>query len=161
MLILSPRRLKKNTYISSRQDKIMWVSDCCLTPNKQFSAISWREQVTLWWEYADGVCFALVLDHHYEFGFNFVSSLKQQSVRRHVASLVHILILSQPVFVLTPKWCVLSGVARDINFIVFSLIGPRSNTWSTALVVSTLTIAPLMRPQDKDDLILLIYTYCN
>jgi len=41
---------------------------------------------------------------------------------RHVTPPGHIiLILSQPVFALSPSCCVLSGEARDINFIVFGL----------------------------------------
>ena len=27
-----------------------WVSDCCLTPTQQFSAMSWREQVDCQWD---------------------------------------------------------------------------------------------------------------
>ena len=38
-----------------------WVNDCCLTPNQQFSAISWREQVNCQWN-EDEVRF--VLDQH-------------------------------------------------------------------------------------------------
>ena len=44
-----------------------------------------------------------VLDQHAEFDFYSASSLKQQSAGRHVTSLRHIImILSQPVFVVTP-----------------------------------------------------------
>jgi uncharacterized protein YcaQ len=64
-----------------------WVSDYCLSPNEQFfsyimartsynfSAISWREQVTIWWDDDDNVHF--VLDEHTELDFYSVSSLKQ------------------------------------------------------------------------------------
>jgi len=49
------------------------------------------------------------------------SSLKEQAVGRHVASLWHItlMILSQPVMSLTSKCCVLSGEAINTNFIFF------------------------------------------
>jgi hypothetical protein len=44
-----------------------------------------------------------VLDKHAELDFYSASSLKQQSADRHVAPLGHIiLILSQPVFALSP-----------------------------------------------------------
>ena len=49
----------------------------------------------------DVVCF--VLDQHTELDFYCASSLKQQSVGRHVAPLGHIILIpSQPVFALTP-----------------------------------------------------------
>ena len=66
------------------------------------SAISWRELVNIQWN-DDEVCF--VLDQHadHELDFYSASSLKQQSAGRHVAPLGHIiLILSQPVFALSP-----------------------------------------------------------
>ena len=64
------------------------------------SAISWREQVNFQWDY-DEVRF--VLDQHAELEFYSASSLKQQSVGRHVAPLGHIIpIPSQPVFDLSP-----------------------------------------------------------
>jgi hypothetical protein len=58
------------------------------------SVISWREQDNE---------IGFVLDQHDELDFNRASSLKQLSMGRHVAPLAHIiLILSQPVFALTP-----------------------------------------------------------
>ena len=75
-------------------------SDCCLCQFSNFSAISWREQVNFQWDY-DEVRF--VLDQHTELESYSASSLKQQSMGRHVAPLRHILlILSQPVFALSP-----------------------------------------------------------
>ena len=77
-----------------------WVIDYCLTPNEQcFSHIMARTSYIQW---NDGdVCF--VLDQHAELDFYSAGSLKQQSADRHVAPLGHIiLILSQPVFALTP-----------------------------------------------------------
>jgi hypothetical protein len=60
------------------------------------SAILWREQVHFQWD-DDEVRF--VLDQHAELDFYSASSLKQQSVSRHIAPLGQIiLILSQPVF---------------------------------------------------------------
>ena len=77
---------------------ILAVSDCCLTPIQQFSAISWREQVNFQWN--DEVRF--VLDKHAELDFYSACSLKQQSADRHVASLGHIILIpSQPVLVLS------------------------------------------------------------
>ena len=52
-------------------------------------------------------------------------SLKQRSADRHVIPLWHIILIqSQSVFALSPKYCVLSGEATNINFIVFGLIQP-------------------------------------
>jgi len=69
-------------------------------PAQQFSAITWREQVNFQW-YDDEVRF--VLDQHAELDPYSASSPKQQSVDRPVAPFGHIiLILSQPVFALTP-----------------------------------------------------------
>ena len=53
-----------------------------------FSAL-WREHVTFWWD-ADEVCF--VVDHHPQLDFYSASSLKQQSIGRHVAPLGHIVL---------------------------------------------------------------------
>jgi hypothetical protein len=75
------------------------MSDCCLTPIQQFSAISWREQVNYQWD-DDEVRF--VLDQHAELDFYSASSLKQQSAGRHVAPLGHIILIpSQPVLTLS------------------------------------------------------------
>jgi hypothetical protein len=43
-----------------------------------------------------------VLDQHDEMDFHSATSLKQQSAVKHVASLGHNLVPSQPVFALTP-----------------------------------------------------------
>jgi hypothetical protein len=60
----------------------------------------------------------LVLDQDAELEFYTASSLKQQSVGRHVAPLGHIILIpSQPVFALTPWCCVLNGEAT--NFTIF------------------------------------------
>ena len=42
-------------------NRVSEVSDCCLAPTQQFSAISWREQVNFQWD-DDDVCF--VRDQH-------------------------------------------------------------------------------------------------
>ena len=61
-----------------------------------FSAISWREQINFQWD-DDEVRF--VLDQHAELDLYSASSLKQQSVGRHVAPLWHVILIpSQPVF---------------------------------------------------------------
>ena len=65
-----------------------------------FLAISWREQVNFQWD-DDEILF--VLDQHAWLDFYSASSLKQQTADRQVATLGHIiLILSQPVFALSP-----------------------------------------------------------
>jgi predicted alpha/beta hydrolase len=66
-----------------------------------FLAISWREQVNFQRD-DDEICFAL--DQHTELDFYRASSLKQQSVGRHVAPLGHIILIPsrQPVFALSP-----------------------------------------------------------
>ena len=47
------------------------------------------------------------------------------------------LISSQPVFALTPLFCVLSEETANTNFIVFGLtLDPTTNPWSTAIMVS-------------------------
>jgi hypothetical protein len=66
------------------------------------SPISWREQVNFQWGDDDDDEVHFVLDQHAELDVFSASSLKQQSVGRHVARLGHILIPSQPVFALTP-----------------------------------------------------------
>ena len=94
------------------------VSDCCLTPNEQFfvSYIIVRTSYIQW----DDVHF--VLDQHAELDFYSASSLKQQSVRRHITPLRHIImILSQPVFALSHICCMLIREATNTNFIVFGL----------------------------------------
>ena len=64
-----------------------------------FSYIMARTSYILW---NDGDV-RFVLDQHAEFDLYNASSLKQQSDGRHVTSLRHIImILSQPVFVVTP-----------------------------------------------------------
>jgi hypothetical protein len=100
------------------------------------SSISWQEQVNFQWD-DDEVRF--VLDQHTELDFYSASSLKQQSVGRHIAPLWHIILIpSQPVFVLSPWCCMLSGEATNTNFIVFSLTRPGLEP------TSTLTITPPM-----------------
>ena len=91
--------------------------------NANFSAISWPEQVNFQWDDDDDVRF--VQDQHAELDFYSASSLKQHSTGRHVAPLGHvIMILSQPVFSLSPECCVLSGEATNTNFIVFGSTRP-------------------------------------
>jgi len=73
-----------------------WVSDYCLTPSN-VSVISWRKQVTFWLDGDDDddddICFVV---EQLAAGD---SSLKQQSVGKHVAPLKHIILIpSQQVF---------------------------------------------------------------
>jgi hypothetical protein len=63
------------------------------------SAISWRKQANFQWD-DDDVRF--VLDQYAEFDFYSASSLKQQSVGRHVAPLGQIILIpSRPFFALS------------------------------------------------------------
>ena len=89
----------------------MWVivAQCQMS---NMSAISYQVQ----WN--DDVCF--VLDQHTLLNLYSASSLKQPSVDKHVAPFGHIILIpSQPVFALCPYCCVLTGEARNINFIGF------------------------------------------
>ena len=82
-----------------------------------FSYIMVRTSYILmrWWWHDDEVHF--VLDQHAELDFYSASSLKQQSAGRHVAPLVHIILIpSQPVFPFTSLCCVLCGEATNTNF---------------------------------------------
>ena len=60
-----------------------WMSECCLMPTHNCSAISWWEQVNFQWDNDGEVSF--VLDQHAELDFYSASSLKQQFTGRHVA----------------------------------------------------------------------------
>ena len=73
---------------------------------------SWREQNIF---RRDDIRF--LLDQHAKYDFCHKATVH---VRRHVATLGHILIPSQPVFTLI--WDVLSREATHINFIVFGVI---------------------------------------
>ena len=72
-----------------------------LTPFQQFISYIMTRTSYFQWDDDDEVCF--VLDQYAELDFYSASSLKQQSAGRHVAPLGHIiLILSQPIFALSP-----------------------------------------------------------
>ena len=91
--------------------------------------MSWREQVD------DEAHF--VLDQHARFNLYSVSSLKQQSADRYIAQLgLIILILSQPVFALSPLCCVLSRDATNNNFLSFWLDPIWARTFGTIVVVT-------------------------
>ena len=65
------------------------------------------------------ICLTSSLPSSLSWIFYSACSLKQQSADRHVASLVHIILIqSQPVFAVSPECCVLSGEAANTNFIV-------------------------------------------
>jgi hypothetical protein len=112
---------------------------CSLTPTQQFfsyimARTCWFSMIW-WWGPLCSSPTCLV-------GFYSASSLKQQSEDRHVTPLWHIsLILSQPVFTLSPYCCVLSGEATNTNFIDFWLEptiyrtqGEHANHYSTNAV---------------------------
>jgi hypothetical protein len=74
----------------NRVSEWLWVSN--------FSVVSWRDQVNFQWDNGE---IRFVLDQHAELDCYSASSLKQQSVDRHVAPLGHIILIpSQPVFAL-------------------------------------------------------------
>jgi hypothetical protein len=114
---------------------------CCLRPSDQFPAISWRGQVTIWYDDDDDVRFEL--DQHALLDFYSASSLKQLSTGRHVSALLHIIpIPSQPVFFFLLNAACLTEKQRIP--ISYSLVWPDrgSKPRSTELEVSTLTITP-------------------
>ena len=77
--------------------------------------MSWREQVNFQWD-DDEVRF--VLDQHAYLDLYSASSLKQQSMDRHVAPLGHIiLVLSQPVFLLNAA-CLVEKQQIPISYLL-------------------------------------------
>ena len=73
-----------------------------LTLIQQFSAISWREQINFQRD-DDEVRFKL--DQHAEMDFYSASSLKQQSVGRHVAPLEHSILIPTSLFSFSLMLC--------------------------------------------------------
>jgi len=102
------------------------VSNCYLTPSDQFfSYIMVRASyISIRWLWCP-LCTrptCSVLD------FYNASSLKQQSLGRHVGPFGHIMpIPSQPVFALTPYCCVLRRETAKINF--YSLMFDVTKAW--------------------------------
>ena len=96
-------------------DHFEWLSDCCLTPREQFSAILGREYFTVRW--VDDVCF--ILDQHAYLDFYSASSLKQQLLHADTLSWFQ----RKQVLVFTPKCSVLSEEAA--NTIFFGFTRPR------------------------------------
>jgi transposase len=68
----------------------MIMSDCCLMPNEQFFSYVMARTSYIQWNDDDVRC---VLDQHTELDFYSASSLKQQSMGRHVAPLWHIILI--------------------------------------------------------------------
>ena len=63
-----------------------------------------------------------LLDQYERWIFYSAHALKQQSISRHVTQVRHIIpIPYQPVFVLTPLYCMLDWEVSNTNFIVFGL----------------------------------------
>jgi hypothetical protein len=80
-----------------------------------------------------------VLDQYANLDFYSASSLKQQSVDRHVAPIGHIVLIpSQPVLALSPYCCVLSGATTNTNFTVFGVT--RSGVWKNYALTITSTM---------------------
>ena len=82
---------------------IEWVSEWLLFKTN-FSAIQWREQDNFQWDDDDDVQF--VLNQHTYLEFYSASSLKQQSVDKHVIPLWHIIFrANQSLFFLLNATC--------------------------------------------------------
>ena len=113
-----------------------WVSDCCLTPISNFSAISWREQVNFQWN-DDEVCF--VLDQHPK--LDFYNSLKQQWDMSD--TLFWFRAIQSLVFLLDDVCLAEKQQVPILKSLVWTDRG--SNPPSSALKESTLTIMPPMR----------------
>ena len=80
---------------------------------KRTFVLSWREQGTFRW-LNDNIHF--VLDQHSYLDF-YSAGTQQQSAGGYVAPFGHIIVISsQPVFALTPYWCMLSVEATNTNF---------------------------------------------
>ena len=120
-MILAKTHFKCNLFLQMRRNntflqkclyelKLLEVSLSCL----HFSPhVLWgRSQVSL---FSASVVSPGLVENFIDF-----SSLKQKSINRHVSQLI-ILMPSQPVFVLSPQWWVLSREATNTNFIVFGL----------------------------------------
>ena len=104
---------------------------------KRTFVLSWREQGTFRW-LNDNIHF--VLDQHSYLDL-YSAGTQQQSAGGYVAPFGHIILISsQPVFALTPYWCMLSVEATNTNFTVIWIdtIEARTPT-STPLEASMLT----------------------
>jgi len=89
---------------------------------RNFSAISWREQVTF---NVMMMMSALYTINMLNWIFILLAHWINNPLVGHVAPFWHnILILSQPVFALAPESSVLSREANNINVIVFRLTRP-------------------------------------
>ena len=78
---------------------------------------SWREQVTFDEMMMSKKKCLLCSTRPTSLDFYCASSLKQQSVGRHVPPLEHIILIpNQPVFALSPKCCMLSTEATNFSF---------------------------------------------
>jgi hypothetical protein len=108
-------------------------SDYCLTPTQLFFSYIMARTSYIQWNDHD---VRFVLDQHAKMDFYSNSSLKYgQSAGRHVAPLGHnILIPSQPVFGLTPYYCVLSGEATNTNFIEKKRRNKTTNIYTFCIV---------------------------
>jgi hypothetical protein len=70
-----------------------------------------------WWDENDDKV-RFVLEQNVELDVYSASSLIPQSVDRHISPLGHIILIpSQPVFILHPKWWILTGEATHTRFI--------------------------------------------
>ena len=79
--------------------------------------------------------------------------LKQQFAGRHVTPLGHIILIpSQPVFVLSPYCCVLSGEATNVVFgltrsvlkpMIYRIRGEHANHYTTDAVLCLLTLSTI------------------
>jgi hypothetical protein len=83
-----------------------------------FSAISWREQVT----FDEMMKMSTLYQTNTDLNLYSASSLKQQSAGKHVSPLRHIIVIpSRPVLSLSLLCCILSEEATNTNVIVFGM----------------------------------------
>ena len=91
-----------------------------------FSAISWREEITFWWDDDDDYVH-LTLNQDTELNFNSASSMKQQSTS------IHYLDAEPTSLLLTPYCCILSGKIANTNFKIFVL----TRSWLKPMIYHT------------------------
>ena len=118
--------LARNLCLWLKWFRLQWVK-YMNSATSQLHYISWREQVNFQWD-DDEVRF--VLDQLALLDFYSASSLKQQSMGRHVALLVHIILIPcQPVFALSPSCCIIRGGSKKYQSYIlwFYSIGTRTH----------------------------------
>ena len=91
--------------------------------------------------------------------FIVLSSIKQQSVGRHVSPLRNIILIqSQSCFALTPSCCMFNRGATNTNFIVLVWPDWGSNSWSIILQARMLTITQIIYQNYQNNLQMFQFT---